>query len=977
LNDCNDEYGIKKLFDENSKLYKSYVNNDDDDDDDVAIVSLKTSTLILLFSITVIVSMGLGNGCGSYFVFNPESEAKHQDTPDETLIDEHYSKVLIYRNGKVRQLKLTSSLAATTDNGAAILDIIESYKEMETKLKKLEGKYEELRDSYQVQTQTMLQMKRGANSLHQKIPVEEKTPNVKTEKSSESLSEHVHSAWSRLRNSWKTQQQKATTNAKPLQAKVTQFRKIFNIGNVVNSKTNDNIDASEKYCSDDAFEAFQKRWKNQIQFNYLKPDKPTSVKKTTTNKQGKSKEDKYNMADPETNFQHSAKVQTNDCRKTSYGKYKTLYHCDRMKMLEVADVDFPRDLFVMKVNSSDEITMATAQPDCTVCNNQHEGIIVEIINEKIRIVSPYSETDDLHSEGDPFHNVRKNLRELKRKRIAKEEKERCSKTLYGDYNTLYTCPNGKILEKKDPKFKATVEQKKCFACDIEGIYVEIVNKQIRIITQYQGENLTEISYQDPFKEMRYNLFQNETENSENDVLTEQRDLIKWMQHKLAKIELEFDIHKWRVSNQLIERISDLQYQISNLLSEKQEQKQELKRRKLIFSAKVKQIKTNLKREKENILKQKSNSEELIEGQKEEFLKWKLSEERRVKQKTFELHEKTKQNNKKFKLKVEKAKDLLKKNLRKKHKKIEELKTTYEKNHQIVNDGIKLYKQKNMELSEKIKTLRKMYRNAVHKVSHYKSMLRETDVKITNIQSKATETLPKNEYVMREIINKYRAKQRKYISESKWRIPMQHQPSKNILGKPIPPSGLKNPIKPGVKQEESDNQNKEILKPSPSRYTIVEENFVKNENETDDSASSESSWYFYHSEERRKFNSYYNDWYNIWMKSREESRKLYEDDEAPKVNWFLKLMKERENQRCNNEDETHKEANKKENDDARNEDKWTKAWNNVVDEFSDSFYKFKQKFDKKSSYYNKWNSRDDYYHNDDSYYSNDDENIEMN
>lgn len=62
LNDSSDEYGIKKLFDENSMLYKSYDNNDDDDDDDVAIVSLKTSTLILLFSITVIVSMGLGNG---------------------------------------------------------------------------------------------------------------------------------------------------------------------------------------------------------------------------------------------------------------------------------------------------------------------------------------------------------------------------------------------------------------------------------------------------------------------------------------------------------------------------------------------------------------------------------------------------------------------------------------------------------------------------------------------------------------------------------------------------------------------------------------------------------------------------------------------------------------------------------------------------------------------------------------------------
>lgn len=86
---------------------------------------------------------------------------------------------MIYRNGKVRQLKLTSSLAATTDNGAAILDIIESYKEMETKLKKLEGKYEELKESYQVQKQTMLQMKRGANSLDQKIPVEEKTPNGK------------------------------------------------------------------------------------------------------------------------------------------------------------------------------------------------------------------------------------------------------------------------------------------------------------------------------------------------------------------------------------------------------------------------------------------------------------------------------------------------------------------------------------------------------------------------------------------------------------------------------------------------------------------------------------------------------------------------------------------------------------------------------------------------------------------------------
>ena len=94
----------------------------------------------------------------------------------------------------------------------------------------------------------------------------------------ETITDHVHSAWSILKNKWKSNV--ISTGSASARRKVSRFRKMLSNGIMINSKNlrEPTDEVYNEYDADEHFKTFKKRRKIGKQINFLKPEQKESRK---------------------------------------------------------------------------------------------------------------------------------------------------------------------------------------------------------------------------------------------------------------------------------------------------------------------------------------------------------------------------------------------------------------------------------------------------------------------------------------------------------------------------------------------------------------------------------------------------------------------------------------------------------------------------------------------------------------------------
>ena len=704
---------------------------------------------------------------------------------------------------------------------------------------------------------------------------------------------------------------------------VKRFRKIFKIGNIVNNvrpASDKKGSHSDYFCGDDTHEMFKNRWKRKLVNDIPKVQKEEKAMKHTN----------------KDNVNKTGNTEKTKCTSTRPNQYQKIHNCKHADILETIEEGFPIERSVFKVQSpkNESIIMASAYPDqsdsCDICLYSNvDSTVVEIIQKKVRVVSKYDQKEIWNdSSVDPFTNARKQIykalnetlfrrnnattqfkTETKYREEASKSKsnpKKCYKKHYDKCRILHLCHNKKILEIRDENFtrKYSGNNRDCKVCNVKGLTIDIVKGKIRVLQPYRGEKLNDTV--DPltlvWQSLRFR--QNVPEINQDQQLN-------WFRKKVSKIGFEFDLYRWKMASLMKTRISEMQYQISKLSRKNKVDNTLFEEKKQQLKSKVRSLKEHLKTEKKKVRELELSNHREFEVKKNEFEIWKSKEEKKLKLKLKKINEISSDQKRKMKNKIEKAKRILESNLKQEYENLIELKS---KKHEILHkkkqSQIHNYEKKYNELWQTVTTLRKLYSQTRNKLKHYMTLVRPdtfddgSDRKVIRLKETTTST-KKLSTAEQKCGGKLPLKQVKPV----------YGPRSFSL-KPIPPNGFKDHMNrfkdhmDGFKDHMEPPIVTDFMTPSMSAPSVKRETKSKSisENETADAGSEPtSSWYSNYGRGRREYNQQVEkktqihrekkeNWYQEWMRGRERYRKVIEGIYSDKSNWFITLMKEREQRR---------------------------------------------------------------------------------
>ena len=696
---------------------------------------------------------------------------------------------------------------------------------------------------------------------------------------------------------------------------VKRFRKIFKIGNIVNNvrpASDKKGSNSDYFCGDDTHEMFKNRWKRKLVKDIPKPRKEEKAMEHTN----------------EDNVNKTGKTKKTECTSTKSNQYQKIYNCKNGDILETIEEGFPIERSVFKVQSpkNESMIMTSAYPDqsdsCDICRYSNaDSTVIEIVQKKVRVVSKYDQKEIWNdSSVDPFRNVRKQIYKALNETISrknnyvttqfktetkyreetksKSNAKNCYKKHFDKYRILHLCRNKKILETRDGNFTREYSRnnRDCKVCHVKGLTIDIVKGKIRVLQPYRGEKLNDTV--DPLT-----LVQQSLQFRQNMPEINQDQQLNWFRRKVSKIGFEFDLYRWKMTSQMKTRISELQSQISRLSLKIKVDNTLFEEKKQRLKSKVRSLKEHLKTEKKRVKELKLSNHRDFEVKKNEFEIWKSKAEKKLKSKLKKINEISSDQKRKMKNKIEKAKQILESNLKQQYENLIDLKS---KKHEILHkkkqSQIRNYEKKYNELWQTVRTLRKLYSQTRNKLKHYMTLVRpdtfgdDSNRKVIRLKEAST----------------YTKKLSTAEQECGGKLPLKpvYGPRHFSL-KPIPPNGFKDHMEPPIV---TDFMTPSMPAPSVKRdieSKSVSENETTDagsENETADAGSKPaSSWYTNYGRGRRKYNQQVEretqmhlekkeNWYQEWMRGRERYRKVIEDIYSDKSNWFITLMKEREQQR---------------------------------------------------------------------------------
>ena len=693
---------------------------------------------------------------------------------------------------------------------------------------------------------------------------------------------------------------------------VKRFRKIFKIGNIVNNvrpasdkqhgkKQGSN---SDYFCGDDTHEMFKNRWKRKLIKDIPKPRKEEKAMEHTN----------------EDNVNKTGNTEKTECTSAKPNQYQKIYSCNHGDILETIEEGFPIERSVFKVQSpkNESIIMTSAYPDqsdsCDICRySSADSTVVEIIQKKVRVVSKYDQKEIWNdSSVDPFTNARKQIYKALNETLSrrnnnvttqfktetkyhketsksKSNPKKCYKKHYDKYRILHLCHNKKILEIRGENFtrKYSGNNRECKVCHVKGLTIDIVKGKIRVLQPYRGEKLNDTV--DPLTLVWQSL-----QYRQNFPEINQDQQLNWFRKKVSKIGFEFDLYRWQMTSQMKTRISELQSQISKLSKKNKVDSTLFEEKKQRLKSKVRSLKEHLKTEKKKVKELELSNHRDFEVKKNEFEMWKSKEEKKLKLKLKKINDISSDQKRKMKNKIEKAKRILESNLKQEYENLIELKS---KKHEILHkkkqSQIRNYEKKYNELWQTVTTLRKLYSQTRNKLKHYMALVRpdifddDSDRKVIRLKEASSST--------------------KKLSTSEQKCGGK-LPLKLVYGprpfslKPIPPNGFKNRMEPPIVTN--------FMTPSMPAPSVKRETKSKSvsENETAGAGGEPTaSWYSNYGRGRREFHEQMEretqmhrerkeNWYQEWMRGRERYRKVIEGIYSDKSNWFITLMKEREQQR---------------------------------------------------------------------------------
>lgn len=323
----------------------------------------------------------------------------------------------------------------------------------------------------------------------------------------EKISDHVNNVWSKLKSQWKIKA--GNSKDQTTLENVNRFRKIFKIGNMINSVNKDEqVSEDNQYCPDAAFKSFQSRWTNEINPEFPKPE-PAKLNDVCV-----------------------------ECSVIAREGLKTLYKCGHGIYEEAIDEGFERE---------------NVRFPCLLGD-----IYVELVNEKSRTITklempecPLDTNDNKICPDAAFKSFENRWRNAKRDHVCLK----CSVIKQEGLKTLYKCGENVYEEIVEEGYERGYTR---FPCELADVYVELVNGKLKTITKL-GMPASDLNQQ------------NADGNQNNDEVKDADESETWYKSKLAELSFKFDLYKWQTDRKIKDVIVEVENKMSSAVKSKNEE----------------------------------------------------------------------------------------------------------------------------------------------------------------------------------------------------------------------------------------------------------------------------------------------------------------------------------------------------------------------------------------------------------------------